>query len=117
RRAGLRDLLDCDERQERARAEPAVLLVDEDPEHPVLAEELDDVPRELRLLVDLRRARRNPLARERPHELPDLALLVVERIERHVAKANRTGGTRPRRRLSPRRACGGSRLRGVSRAG
>ena len=51
------------------------------PEELVLAEELDDVPRELRRLVDLGRARRDPLARERPHELADLALLVGQRVE------------------------------------
>ena len=50
-------------------------------EEVVLAEDLDDVPRELGGLVDLGRARRDPLARERAHELADLALLVGQRVE------------------------------------
>ena len=45
----------------------------------VLAEELDDVPRELGRLVDLGRARRDALARERADEVADLALLAVSR--------------------------------------
>ena len=51
---------------------------------PVLAEQLDDVPRELVRLVDLRRARRDPLARERAHELADLPLLVGQRLLGHA---------------------------------
>ena len=47
RRADLRDLLDRDERQQRPGAGSAVLLVEEEPEDAVLAEELDDVPGEL----------------------------------------------------------------------
>src|SRR5207237_4575667 len=85
RGADLRDLLDRDERHQRARAEAAVLLVVEDPEELVLAEELDDVPRELRALVDLGRPRRDPLAREGADELADLALLVAERVDGHAA--------------------------------
>ena len=77
RRADLRDLLDRDEREQRAGAGAAVLLVEEQPEDPVLAEELDDVPRELVRGVDLGRARRDPLARERAYQLADLALLVA----------------------------------------
>jgi hypothetical protein len=80
RRAHLRDLLDHHERHQRALADPAVRLVEEDAEQLVLAEELDDVPRELGRLVDLRRAGRDPLGRERADELADLALLVVEGI-------------------------------------
>src|SRR5205807_10199430 len=40
RRTDLRDLLDRDERQQRAGAEPAVLLVEEQAKEVVLAEEL-----------------------------------------------------------------------------
>ena len=61
-----------------------MLLVEEEPEDAVLAEELDDVPRELVRLVDLGRARRDPLARERPHELADLELLVGQRLPGHA---------------------------------
>ncbi len=50
----------------------------------MLAEELDDVPRELVRLVDLRGARRDPLARERADELADLELLVGQRLPGHV---------------------------------
>ena len=53
----------------------------EDAEEVVLAEHLDDVPRELAGLVDLGRAGRDALARERPDELADLALLVVQWVE------------------------------------
>ena len=85
RRADLPDLLDRDEREERAGAEPAVLLVEEEPEDVVLAEELDDVPRELVRLVDLSRARRDPLARELADEIAQLALLVGQDVPGHAA--------------------------------
>ena len=81
RRADLRELLDDHEGHQRALADAAVLLVVQDAEEVVLAEDLDDVPRELAGLVDLGRARRDALARERPDELADLALLVVQRVE------------------------------------
>ncbi len=81
RRADLRDLLDRDQREQRPGAEPAVLLGEEEPEDVVLAEQLDDVPRELVRRVDLGRARRDPLARERADELAQLPLLVGQRIE------------------------------------
>ena len=81
RRADLRQLLDRHERHQRARADAAVLLVVHDAEELVLAEDLDDVPRELGRLVDLGGARRDPLARDRAHELADLALLVGQRVE------------------------------------
>ena len=83
RRADLRDLLDRDEREQRAGAGAALLLVEEQPEQLVLAEELDDVPRELVRLVDLGRARRDALARERAHELADLPLLVGQDVPGH----------------------------------
>ena len=84
RRADLRDLLDRDEREERPGSRAAVLLVEEEPEDAVLAEELDDVPRELVRLVDLGGARRDALARDRPHELADLELLVGQRLPGHA---------------------------------
>ena len=49
----------------------------------MLAEDLDDVPGELVRLVDLGRARRDPLPRERAHELADLALLLGEDVPGH----------------------------------
>ena len=57
RRADLRHLLDRDEREQRAGAGAAPLLVEEQAEDALLAEELDDVPRELVRLVDLGRPR------------------------------------------------------------
>ena len=66
----------------------AVLLVGERREDAVLAEELDDVPRELGRLVDLGRARRDPLAGERAHEVADLALLGRQRIVRHTLQSS-----------------------------
>ena len=83
RRADLRDLLDRDEREQRAGAGPAPLLVEQEPEDLVVAEELDDVPRELVALVDLGRARRDPVAGERADELAELALLVGEDVPGH----------------------------------
>ena len=53
RRAHLRHLLDRDEREERPRTEPSVLLLEEGPEDVVLAKELDHVPRKLVAFVDL----------------------------------------------------------------
>ena len=85
RRADLRDLLDRDEGHQRALAGAAVLLAGEDPEDTVLTEQGDDVPRELGRAVDLGRARRDPLAGQRPHELPDLALLGRQPVVRHAA--------------------------------
>ena len=95
RRADLRDLLDRDEREQRARARAAVLLVEEETEDLVLAEELDDVPGELVRLVDLGRARGDALARERADELANLALLVGEDVPGHGG--DRTGCGRGRR--------------------
>ena len=95
RRADLRDLLDRDEREQRPGAEPSVLLGEEEPEDVVLAEQLDDVPRELVRLVDLGGARRDPLARELPHEVAQLALLAVQDIPGHGRKANARGSRSP----------------------
>ena len=50
----------------------------------MLPVELDDVPRELVRGVDLRRPRLDPLARENPHELEDLSLLVAQPTIRSV---------------------------------
>ncbi len=87
RRADLRQLLDRHERHQRARADAPVLLVVHDPEQVVLAEELDDVPRELGGLVDLGGTRCDPLTRERANELADLTLLVRQRIEATLTAA------------------------------
>ena len=84
RRTDLGDLLDRHERHQRGGAEAAVLLVVEDAEDPVLAEELDDVPRKLGRLVDLGRARRDALARELADQLADLLLLFGQRLGRHA---------------------------------
>ena len=87
--ADLRDLLDRDERKERPRTGAADLLVEEEPEDALVAEELDDVPRELVRRVDLRRARRNPLAGEGAHELAQLALLLAQDVPGHVESLER----------------------------
>ena len=63
RRARLGDLLDRDVEHQRAGAGAAVLLVERQAEEVVLGEQLADVPRVLGLRVDLRRPRRDPLAR------------------------------------------------------
>ena len=99
RRAGLRGLLDRDERRERAGADAAVLLGEHQPEEAVLAEELDHVPRELGGVVDLGGAWRDPLAGERADEVADLALLRGQPVARHAAKS-RPGSAR--RRTRPR---------------
>ena len=104
-RADLPHLLDRDQREERAGAEPAVLLGEEEAEDVVLAEQLDDVPGELVGGVDLGRARRDPLARELPDEVAQLPLLVVQDVPGHGAEF--TGRARSRasaRALQPRRA-------------
>ncbi len=89
RRADLRDLLDRDEREQRPGARPPVLLVEEQPEDAVLAEELDDVPGKLVRCVDLRRARRDPLARDRPDEISNLELLVAQMFPGHARSLGR----------------------------
>src|SRR5207245_2658724 len=83
RRAHLRDLLDCDQREQRPGSGAAPLLVEEEGEEVVLAEDLDDVPRELVRRVDLRGPRRDLLARDRAYEVAELALLVAENVPRH----------------------------------
>src|SRR5439155_7192495 len=92
--ADLPDLLDRDQREERAGAEPAVLLVEEEAEDVVLAEQLDDVPGELVGGVDLGSARRDPLARELPDEVAQLPLLVAQDVPGHGAES--TGRARAR---------------------
>ena len=79
----LRDLLDRDEHHERPRPGAPEALLEGEAEDLVLAEELDHV-RELARGVDLGGARRDALARERPDELADLALLVGERLVPHA---------------------------------
>ena len=69
----------------------------------VLAVELDDVPRELVRLVDLGRARRDALARERADELADLELLVGQRLPGHGRSLGRERTTP--RGTSPRCCC------------
>ena len=83
RRADLRDLLDGHQREQRPRARSPVLLVEEEPEDAVLAKELDDVPGELVRRVDLGCARRDALARDRPHEIADLELVVAQLLPGH----------------------------------
>src|SRR5205807_369995 len=82
RRADLRHLLDRDEGHQRRSTQPAVSLFMEQSENLMIAEQLDDVPWELRRPVDLGGARRNPLARELADQFADLALLVGQRIGR-----------------------------------
>src|SRR4029077_13347911 len=83
-RADLADLLDRDQREQRAGAEPAVLLREEEAEDVVLAEELHDVPRELVGGVVFSGARRDPLPRQLPHEVAQLPLLAAEDVPRHA---------------------------------
>ena len=83
RRADLRDLLDRDEGEQRAGARASPLLVEEQPEELVLAKDLDHVPRKLVRLVDRGRTRSDALARERAHELADLALLLGQDVPGH----------------------------------
>ena len=62
----------------------AVLLVEEQAEDPLVAIQLDDVPRELVGRVDLRSARCDALARERADELAELSLLVAQDVPGHA---------------------------------
>ena len=58
-------------------------LAEEEREDVVLAVQLDDVPGKLVRLVDLRRARRDPLVRQGANEVADLTLLVAELVPGH----------------------------------
>ena len=78
------EILDRDQREQGAGAAAAVFLVEEEPEQLVLAEELDDVPRELVGLVDLGRTGRDPVASKCPDELADLPLLLGQGIPGHA---------------------------------
>src|SRR5439155_25926761 len=91
RRADLGHLLDRDEGEERAGPRAAAALVVKEPEEPVFAVQLDDIPRELVRRVDLRRARGDALARQRAHELADLPLLGAQRIPGHAASLRGPG--------------------------
>src|SRR6266536_2532711 len=83
RRADLRELLDRDQNHQRAGATAAVLLVERQAEELLLTEELDEIPGELGLLVDLGCAWRHALAGKRAHEVSDLALLVAQGVVWH----------------------------------
>ena len=61
-----------------------MLLVEEEPEHALVAEQLDDVPGELVRRVDLGRARSDPLPRERAHVVAKLTLLVGQHVPGHA---------------------------------
>jgi hypothetical protein len=63
----------------------------------VLAEELDEVPRELGRLVDLCGTWSNPLACERPDEIADLALLVRQRVVGNYSSQVKTTDSAERR--------------------
>src|SRR6266566_9745684 len=93
-RADLRHLFDRDQREKGAGAEPAVLLGEEEAEDVVLAEQLDDVPRELVGGVDLGSPRRDSLASELPDEVAQLPLLVAQDVPGHGAES--TGRARSR---------------------
>src|SRR4029453_13553774 len=82
-RADLRDLFDRDEREQRAGAGAAVLLVEQETEDALVAEQLDDVPRELVRGVELGGPRRDPLARERADVVAQLSLIVAQDIPGH----------------------------------
>src|SRR4026209_2665352 len=86
RRADFRDLLDRDQGEQCPGARAARLLVEEEPEDALVTEQLDDVPRKLVRRVDLRRAGRDPLARERPDEVAQLPLLVGQHVPGHATK-------------------------------
>ena len=83
--AGLGDLLDGDEHHERAGARAAEALLEREAEDLVVAQELDHVPGELALLVDLGRTGRDALAGQGADEVADLALLAGERLVAHGA--------------------------------
>src|SRR5437764_984786 len=78
----------------RVTDEPAGALVEEQAEDVVLAVELDDVPRKLVRLVDLRRARRDARARERAHEVAQFPLFVSQLIPGHSRRLRRDGVSR-----------------------
>ena len=64
----------------------AVLLGERQREDVVLAEQLADVPRVLALLVDLRRARRDPLLRDLPDRVAEVQELLRDRV--HVGRSS-----------------------------
>jgi hypothetical protein len=66
-----------------------VLLVVEEPEDPLVAEQLDDVPRKLVAGVDLGGAWGDPLAGECPDEIAKLALLVGQDVPGHARSVRR----------------------------
>ena len=105
RRTDLRDLLDRDQREQRPRPRPTHLLAEEEAEDALVAVQLDHVPRELVRRIDLRRTRRNPLARERPHQVPYLALLVAQDVPGHATKCRRATRLALRREATPSGVC------------
>ena len=89
RRARLGDLLDRHVQHQRAGAGAAVLGLERQPEDVLLGQQRAQVPRVLGVLVDLRRARRDPLPRDLPDRVPEVEVLLRDRVEirerRHAA--------------------------------
>jgi hypothetical protein len=92
----LGDLLHRHQEHERTGRRASQALVEREPEDLVLAEELDHVPREVAGLVDLRRARRDALPRQRSDELADLTLFLGKRVPRHTTILWAVVGDKPR---------------------
>ena len=81
RGAGLGDLLDRHVEHQRAGAGAAVLGLEREPEDVLLGEQLAQVVRVLGLLVDLGRARGDPLARDLADRVAKVEVLLGDRVE------------------------------------
>ncbi len=77
----LGDLLDRHVQHQRARAGAAVLGRERQAEDVLLGQQLAHVPRVLGLLVDLGRARRDPLARDLADRLAEIQVLLGNRVD------------------------------------
>src|SRR5438034_461591 len=71
--------------KDEIRACPAACINEHQREAVVLPDQPDDISRELGVLVDLGRTRRDPLAREIADQVADLALLLAQRLVGHAA--------------------------------
>jgi len=81
RRARLGDLLDRHVEHQRAGARAAVLELERQPEDVLLGQQLAQIMWVLRPLVDLRRPGRDPLPRDLTDRVPEIEVLLRERVE------------------------------------
>ena len=118
RGVGLGDLLDRHVQHQRAGAGAAVLLLERQPQDVLFGQQPAQVVRVLGLLIDLRRARRDPLLRDLADRVAEVQILLREscRYRRALTLAQSYPSRQPRVSITNTRACGGATARRPYRA-